>query len=71
MISQFASYHLNQPSLSFTSDAYSLSKCHSTLTYQVGQDDESVHVRITKNTGGGFFSDEWVSLIDIRSVLDE
>jgi hypothetical protein len=45
----------------------------STLTYQVGTDpdDESVHVRITKNTGGGFFSDEWVSLIDIRSVLDE
>jgi hypothetical protein len=31
----------------------------SKLTYQVGvQDDESVHVRISKNTGGGFFSDE-------------
>ena len=44
----------------------------STLTYQVGvQDDESVHVRISKNTGGGFFSQEWISLIDIRSVLDE
>ena len=44
----------------------------STLTYQIGtQDDSSVHVRITKNTGGGFFSDEWISLNDIQSVLDE
>jgi hypothetical protein len=43
----------------------------STLTYQVGTQDDEIHVRITKNTGGGFFSDEWVSLIDIRSVLDE
>ena len=43
----------------------------STLTYQIGSEDDEIHVRITKNTGGGFFSDEWVSLIDIRSVLDE
>jgi hypothetical protein len=44
----------------------------STLTYQIGtQDDESVHVRISKNTGGGFFSDEWISLDDIRAILDE
>jgi hypothetical protein len=43
----------------------------STLTYQIGTQDDEIHVRITKNTGGGLFSDEWVSLIDIRSVLDE
>ena len=43
----------------------------STLTYQLGSEDDEIHVRITKNTGGGFFSDEWISLIDIRSVLDE
>jgi hypothetical protein len=44
----------------------------STLTYQVGtQDDDSVHVRISKNTGGGFFSDEWIAMDDVRSVLDE
>ena len=43
----------------------------STLTYQIGTEDDEIHVRITKNTGGGFFSDEWISLIDIRSVLDE
>ena len=43
----------------------------STLTYQVGSLDDEIYVRISKNTGGGFFSDEWISLIDIRSVLDE
>jgi len=44
----------------------------STLTYQVGSEDDELHVRITKNTGGGgIFSDEWISLNDIRSVLDE
>lgn len=43
----------------------------STLTYQLGSENDEIHVCITKNTGGGFFSDEWVSLIDIRSVLDE
>jgi len=43
----------------------------STLTYQLGSEDDEIHVRITKNTGGGFFSDEWLSLIDILSVLDE
>jgi len=31
----------------------------STLTYQLGSEDDEIHVRITKNTGSGFFSDEW------------
>jgi len=43
----------------------------STLTYQIGTEDDELHVRITKNTGGGFFSDEWISMNDIQSVLDE
>ena len=43
----------------------------STLTYQAGIQDDEIHVRVHANTGGGFFSDEWVSLNDIRSVLDE
>ena len=43
----------------------------STLTYQVGSYDDELHVRITKNTGGGFFSDEWISMDDIKAVLDE
>jgi hypothetical protein len=34
----------------------------STLTYQLGvAPDSVVHIRITKNSGGGFFSDEWIS----------
>jgi len=33
MVSQLASYHLNQPSLSVTSIGYPLSKCHSGLTH--------------------------------------
>lgn len=33
----------------------------SKLTYQVSTAEESgIHVRISKNTGGGFFSNEWV-----------
>jgi hypothetical protein len=43
----------------------------STLTYQVGIQDDEIHIRISKNTGGGFFSNEWISMDDIRSVLDE
>ena len=43
----------------------------STLTYQIGSLDDEIHVRITKNTGGGFYSGEWVAMDDIRAILDE
>ena len=44
----------------------------STLTYQIGSTPDSiVHLRISKNTGGGFFSDEWISLDDILRVLKD
>ena len=44
----------------------------STLTYQLGCTPESeIHLRITKNSGGGFFSDEWVKYEDIQAVLKE
>jgi len=44
----------------------------STLTYQIGCDpDSAIHLRITKNSGGGFFSDEWVKYEDIQAVLKE
>ena len=43
----------------------------STLTYQIGSEDDELHIRISKNTGGGFFSDEWISMNDIQSVLEE
>ena len=44
----------------------------STLTYQIGvAPDSTVHLRISKNSGGGFFSDEWVPLDDILRVLKD
>jgi hypothetical protein len=44
----------------------------STLTYQIGcNSDAEIHLRITKNSGGGFFSDEWVKYEDIQAVLKE
>jgi hypothetical protein len=53
----------------------STSKCStisgkSTLTYNVGVDDEGhMHIRIFGNTGGGFFSNEWVLIDDITGLL--
>jgi hypothetical protein len=42
----------------------------STLTYQIGISPESVvHLRVSKNSGGGFFSDEWIALDDILDTL--
>jgi hypothetical protein len=44
----------------------------STLTYQIGvAPDSVVHLRITKNTGAGFFSDEWISVDDIHRTLEK
>jgi hypothetical protein len=42
-----------------------------TLTYNVGNTDEGLHLRITDNDGGGFFSDEWVSLSAINSMTSK
>ena len=44
----------------------------STLTYQIGATPDSiVHLRISKNNGGGFFSDEWIAFDDIQEILKE
>ena len=44
----------------------------STLTYQIGgKSDSSIHLHISKNTGGGFFSTEWIALKDIQDVFAE
>ena len=44
----------------------------SRLSYQIATDEDSgLHVRITKNTGSGFFSNEWISMDDVRTVLEE
>ena len=39
----------------------------STLTYQLAQNNEkqTYDIRITENTGKGYFSDDWLSLNDI------
>ena len=44
----------------------------SRLTYQIGCNaDSEIYLRVNANTGGGFFSPEWVSLLDIQRVLDD
>ena len=44
----------------------------STLTYNVGSDDEdNIFIRVFSNSGGGYFSNEWVSLDKIMSILQD
>lgn len=44
----------------------------STLTYHIGRNAESeILFRVTANTGGGFFNDEWVSFTAIEGVFDQ
>ncbi|MDI1362698.1 MAG: hypothetical protein PSU72_11565, partial [Methylotenera sp.] len=43
-----------------------------TLTYHFGSTkDNQVHIRIVVNSGGGFFSEEWVSLKATLEALDK
>ena len=42
----------------------------SRLTYDIGKAPEGgIHLRISKNSGGGFFSDEWVAFEAILQAL--
>jgi len=42
-----------------------------TLTYHFGcNEDKQVYIRIVANSGGGFFSDEWIKLADILATLE-
>ena len=44
----------------------------SKLTYQIGTlPDGEVYVRIHKNSGNGFFSNEWIALSDIQKTIAE
>ena len=43
----------------------------STLTYHIGKDQSGIHFRIYGNTGGGFFSKEWLSLKDIQEAISK
>jgi len=41
-----------------------------TIGYELSLDNKkSLHIRIMSNTGGGYFSNEWVSLSDIREAF--
>lgn len=41
----------------------------STLQYQIGIDAKrQPHLRVVGNDGGGFFSDEWIAVKDIRAA---
>lgn len=41
------------------------------LTYCFGcSEDKQVYIRIVANSGGGFFSEEWIKLADIQVALD-
>lgn len=45
---------------------------NSTLTYHIGCDDnKDIHFRIHSNTGGGFFNNEWIPLLDIQQAFDK
>ncbi|MCP5313159.1 MAG: hypothetical protein H6955_06365 [Chromatiaceae bacterium] len=44
----------------------------STLTYEIGRDEaDHIHMRISSNTGGGFYSGEWVAVKDIEVALQK
>ena len=44
----------------------------STLTYEIGRDESgAIHLRITSNTGGGFYSGEWLAFEDIEAALQK
>ena len=44
----------------------------SQLGYALGKDESGeIHFRITRNNGGGFFSNEWVAWTDILQALEK
>ena len=47
-------------------------RAQGSLTYHVGYNDsdKSFHFRITANSGGGFFSNEWIALNDVLDTIE-
>jgi len=47
-------------------------RAQGSLTYHVGYDetDKTFHFRITANSGGGFFSNEWIALNDVLDTIE-
>jgi len=54
-----------------TAKCQSLTK-KSTLTYNLSKDDNhKLYIRINSNSGGGFFSNEWILLDDITELIGD
>lgn len=43
----------------------------STLTYHIGCHADDIHIRIHANTGGGYFSPEWIAFHAIQQTLEK
>jgi len=41
----------------------------STLTYHIGLDADEIYIRVHANTGGGYFSKEWIAFSVIQETL--
>ena len=41
----------------------------STLTYQIGNDNDKLYIALTGNTGAGIFNKDWFALEEIYSLL--
>ena len=60
---------LPSPEIILTSKCKTVSS-KSTLTYNVAVDDKrKAFIRLISNTGGGYFSDEWVLIDEINNTL--
>ena len=43
----------------------------STLTHLTGVDESgAIHLKVSSNDGGGFFSDEWIAFTDIQAAIE-
>lgn len=62
----------NEPIQAIKDSTCRTSSGKSTLGYQVGVDEAGeIHLRVSSNDGGGFFSKEWVSHTAIQAALAE
>lgn len=43
----------------------------STLTYHIGLDAGEIKIRVHANTGGGYFSKEWITFNAIKQTLEK
>jgi len=58
------------PKIILTSKCQTVSS-KSTLTYNIGIQVDKLYIRILNNSGGGFFSNEWILIDDINNALKD